>query len=654
MTTWASTNFTGGAIGTAVTLATEPLFSTKAGTLTYAAGVAGSSQSVEPLSTATGSLQLDFTGRTHVRIATDVQRVSGTQGAGVAFFLFRDGTVNRGDAFLRNAGGGQMALRGDTANATNYKGQSTRTFANGETYHLEMEWESGVGFKLYQWYPGNATGTPDETYTSAMTLNVTNVVFGNPSAAAVALVVHHANFRATDGEQVRVGVSVGTLVYNLVGLATSTSIRGVAKTSGATSVRMVASTASDLSNPIYGSAITPDADQYSKHEVTGLTANTQYYWGMEVDGVLNTSVNGKAKTLPTAGSQASFRFWSGSCHDTVTSSVFGFIEARNPLFGVQLGDMGYPYVTGGIGTGPNNNIAPTDTAQIRTNRELTITATNPNKLYRSVPFSYTYSDCDGPGGNGDGTWPALVGGQVQDAYRQQFAHPPLPMTTNGARSWIVGRIRMVQTDELTLSSSRDATDDANKTKLGADQKAWFKSELLAAKAAGQIVFWCGDGPWLTNTTNGTDNSWGRYLTERAEIGAFIKSNYIRIVRIHGDTHTLFADWGKNNTAGGFPTISAAPMHTTANAFGAVATTNGTYPSASTNSSRQYGIYDVVDNGDSISLTYHGIQSTVSLPTETERITMTLVWNMWQDVKIGAAPALAVYTNGQLVWSSATN
>jgi len=653
MTTWASSDFTGGAIGTQASVTTEPIFAAKVGTINYAAGVAGSSQSIEPLSTATGSFQIDFGGRTHVRLAIDVQRVSGTQGAGLALFLFRDGATNRGDAFLRNAGGGQMALRGNTANATNYIGQSTRTFATGETYHLEMEWESGVGFKLYQWYPGNSSGTPDETYTSAMTLGVTNAVFGNPSSATVALVMRTANFRATDGEQVRVGVSAGTLVYNLVGLATDTTIRAVAKTSGATSVRMVASTSVSMTSPIYGPAVTPDADQYSQHEITGLAANTQYYWAMEVDGNLNASVNGKAKTLPTPGSQASFSFWTGSCHDSPGSSVFGFILARNPLFGVQLGDMGYPYITGGLGTGPNQNIAPTDTAQIRTNRELTITATNPNLLYRSVPFSHTYSDCDGPGGNGDGTWPALVGGQVQAAYRQQFAHPPLSMSTNGARSWIVGRIRMVHTDELTLSSSRDATDNSSKTKLGTDQKAWFKAELLAAKAAGQIVVWCGDGPWLTAATTGTDNSWGRYMTERAELGTFISTNRIRIVRIHGDSHTLFADWGTNNNAGGFPTISAAPMHTTAQAFGRP-TTSGSYPSATTNSARQYGIYDIVDTGNNISMTYHGYSSTVSAPTEVERVTMTLVWSMWNDVKVGATPALAVYTNGQLVWSSATS
>jgi len=653
MATWASTDFTGGAIGTQATIVTEPLFSAKTGTINYATGFAGSTQSIEPLSTSTGAFQIDFGSKTHVRLSIDVYRVSGTQGAGHSLFMFRDGTTNRGDAFLRNAGGGQLALRGTNAGSTVYSGQSTRTFANGDIYHVEMEWESGVGFKLYQWYPGNSSGTPDETYTSAMTLSVTNAVFGNPTSSAVAIVIRTASFRATDGEQYRTGVTAGTLVYNLVGLATATSIRGVAKTSGATSVRMVASTSASMTSPIYGSAVTPDADQYSQHEVTGLTANTQYYWAMEVDGNLNATVNGKAKTLPTPGSNASFSFWTGSCHDSNGSSVFGFILARNPLFGVQLGDMGYPYITGGIGTGPNANIAPTDTAQIRTNRELTITGANPNLLYRSIPFSYTYSDCDGPGGNGDGTWPALVGGQVQAAYRQQFAHPPLSMSTNGARSWVVGRIRMVHTDELTLSSSRDATDNSSKTKLGTDQKAWFKAELLAAKAAGQIVFWCGDGPWLTAATTGTDNSWGRYMTERAELGTFIATNRIRIVRIHGDSHSLFADSGANNNAGNFPTISAAPMSTTAQAFGRP-TTNGAYPSGTTNSARQYGIYDVVDTGDNISMTYHGYSSTVSAPTEVERVTMTVVWNMWSDVRVGATPALAVYTNGQLVWTSKTD
>jgi len=652
MTIWASTDFTGGAVGTAATATTEPIFQSKSGTINYRAAFGSNpGQAIEPLPTSTGQFQLDLTGKTRVRVAFDVKRITGTLAAAVQLIVFRDGATARGDCFLRLTTGQKIALRGNTAGATNYSGESTRAFVNGETYHLEMEWESGVGFKLYQWYPGNATATPDEVYTSAMTLPVTNVSFGNPTSSSVGATFQFAEFRATTGEQYRTGSTPGTLVYNLAGLATSTSIRAVAKTSAATAVRMAASTSSAMTSPIYSTSSAPDSDGYSKHEVTGLSPNTQYYWAIEVDGVLNTTVNGKAKTLPTPGTNASFTFYSGSCHDSVGSAVFDLIRARNPLFGVQLGDMGYPYITGGLGTGANSNIAPTDRALIRTHRELTITSAKPNQLYREIPFSYTYSDCDGPGGNGDGTWPALVSGDVQAAYRQQFAHPPLPLSDCGARSWVVGRVRFVHTDELTLSSSRDATDNSSKSKLGATQKAWFKAELLAAKAAGQVVIWTGDGPWVGPTvSSGTDNSWGRYTTERSELGAFIRTNHIRLVRVHGDSHTLFADTGANNAAGRFPSMSAAPMHTTAHSSGWTVS-NGSWPTVATlNSARQYGYYEVTDSGDTISLKFHGIASTNTDPTEVERVSMTVVWRMFGHVKVGATPSVAVYVGPDLVWS----
>jgi phosphodiesterase/alkaline phosphatase D-like protein len=657
MATWATTNFLGGAIGTAVTTTTEPIFSGKNGTaLFYGSGVSGTVQSAE-IQSGPGDVTLSLAGKTHVRVGMDVQYVSGAITGTCYLFMFVDGgTVNRADVIVRNvAGVGYLALRNNFV----YSGQSTRPFAIGDVYHIELEWTSGTNYKLYQWYPGNLTATPDETYTVANTLTATTVRIGN-AGGTMGMTVRMASLRATDGEQIRSGVSGGSLSFNMVGLASHNTVRSVAKTVGATAVRMAVSTVVGMTTPVYSDYATPDTYGYSRMSVSGLAANTQYYWATEVDGVLNTTVNGMAKTLPTPNVAANFSFWSSSCHDTTTSGVFALIKARNPLFGVQLGDMGYPYITGGIGTGVNHNIAPADTAQIIADRELTISAATVNNLYRNVPFSYTYSDCDGGGGNSDGTWDAFVGGNVQAAYRTQFAHPNLTLANCGARSWVVGRVRCVHTDEITLSSSRSAADDASKTKLGVTQKAWFKAELIAARDANQVVFWFGDGPWLGDATTGTDNTWGRYITERNEIGNFITANQIRIVRIHGDTHTLFADDGTHNTSGGFPVISAAPMHTTANPYGETVS-NGKYPTVATNSSRQYGFYNVTDAGTSLTLVYHGWQSTVALPTETERVTMTVVWDMttlppidpnsqpWVKVYVGNQEASMVAVGDTPIW-----
>lgn len=489
MAVWATTDFVGGALGAQVTNLTEPIFSERIGTtLVYAAGINGSPQSAE-VQSVSGSLVLNVTGKSHVRVGFDIQRMSGTISSGVLLVTFRSGSTNRADVFLRNAGGGQIALRNNFA----YVGQSTRTFANGDLYHIEAEWESGVGFKLYQWHPGNTSATPDEVYTVANTLSVDNIQIGNGSGAT-GLTLRYATFRATDGEQIRGGVSGGSLVHNEVGAAGTSWFRTVAETSGAATVRAVASLSSSMTSPIYSAYEVPDEYGYSTQTVTGLSPQTQYYWATEVDGVINTTVNGRAKTLPTPNVAANFSFYVGSCHDTVGAAMFANLLARNTDFGFQLGDLGYPYITGGLGDGPNANIAPSDTAAIIAHRKLTIGSALPNALYRGIVFHHTYSDCDGPGGNGDGTWPGIQSGDVQRAYRIQFAHPDLPLADCGARSFVSGRVRFVHTDELTLSSSRSAQDDAAKSKLGATQKAWFFSELLAARDANQVVLWIGDGP----------------------------------------------------------------------------------------------------------------------------------------------------------------
>lgn len=167
------------------------------------------------------------------------------------------------------------------------------------------------------------------------------------------------------------------------------------------------------------------------------------------------------------------------------------------------------------------------------------------------------------------------------------------------------------------------TDGATKSKLGAEQKSWFLSEIAAAKAAGQAVIWFGDGPWVEPTgapgASATYNSWARYDTERTELGARIAASGVRLVRLHGDTHSLFYDDGTNNRAwGGFPTASAAPFHTTAQRFG-YAVSGGSYPTAgSIDGAQQYGFARIVDDGTRFELELSGFSSTAAEPREVER------------------------------------
>lgn len=660
MTVLKSTDLLGGAIGASVTELTEPIVALRGGSnLTYADGftVGGETFARSMQTTGSGDITIMLnSGQTHARVCFAVRRVAGTQTTSHYLCLFRDGANDRADAIIRNANGGNLAHR----NNFTYFGQSGVVFGNGSEAWIEFEWLGGTGFRLMGWYEGNDTATPDFSYPagggySAYTGTIDRVKVGN-SGSVAGLTVQYAGIKITDGAQYRTGEVVdppGTLNVAQVGWANPTGFNAVTKTTGADAVELVVSTSSDMSNPIVFPPIVPDSAGYSQLQASGLPSNTKFYWAARVDGVLDSTQRGEATTFPPPGIVPSFRAWGGSCHDWSGSAVFGLIKARNPLFGFQFGDRDYLYLTNGV----NGPIAPADAATIRTHREVNLGVGNMGDFYRKIPNSYTYSDCDGAGANADGTWPGFQSGGVQAAYRQQFAHPPLPLANSQARSWTVGRWRFVHLDELTMSSDKNMTDGPGKTKLGAEQLAWWEAELLAAKAAGQVVIEIGDGPiYGTPLSTGTANSWRRYDNERAYRAAFIQDNDISLYRINGDDHTLVADDGSNNAWGGFPFVGAAPMSTTAHANG-VAASNGTWPlSGPVNSSRQYGIFDFTDDGDFMTVVFHGYASTVAAPTEVERVTMTTTWDtrahppqVWNELMVNGQRVLSLHQDGELLW-----
>lgn len=655
MTIWASQDFTGAASGTVMTTALVSPFTVNSGTSLWfgpqVESVPGQSAEVRSVS---GSLNLSLGGRTNVRIGMYVKRQAGNPATtGLPAILWRSGATNRGDAFLRNSAGGVWALRGDTAGATNYNGQDTRIMALGETFYIEMEWTSGVGFELDVWYPDNASGTPNQHYTSAMTHAVDNVNLLNPSGS-VTVTYRFAGLKLSDGEQIRVADPASVLNYNIVGDPRSDGFTVACGTANTDSVRLAVSTSSDLSSPTYFGPVTPDANGYAKLVATGLSPNVRYHWGVEHDGTQNTSIKGQCLTTPAPGTQASYKFITGSCHDYNLSSMFANLRthalAQNSLFLVHLGDLGYPWITAS-----GTPIAPSDQALLRAAREEYLAVEEPMALYRSIPISYTYSDGDGAGANSDGTWPAFVSGDVQAAYRTQIPNPTLPLADTQARSWVIGRERHIQTDELTMASARGATDNSAKTKLGAAQKAWFKDELQAAKDANEVVFWYGDGPWVGSpSVGGTLQEWRAYNTERVELGNYIQTLGVKIIRIHGDTHSLAADSGANNAYGGFPFISAAPLGTTAHTFGP-SVDHGFYPPVTTNGARQFGDYTVTDTGDAISLDFAGYSWDGS--AYVERVSMVTTWDMssptqmWTSVSFEGNFATEAWFNGQLIWSA---
>jgi phosphodiesterase/alkaline phosphatase D-like protein len=128
--------------------------------------------------------------------------------------------------------------------------------------------------------------------------------------------------------------------------------------------------------------------------------------------------------------------------------------------------------------------------------------------------------------------------------------------------------------------------------LGAQQKAWFKQELLQAKANQALTVWVSSVAWIPNLSDG----WYLYSAERREIANFIKENGLtNLIMLSGDLHMLGMDNGSHSdfaTGGGagFPEMQASPL----DRFGFEAP--APYSEGVVAKRGQFGIMNVIDNG----------------------------------------------------------
>lgn len=417
-----------------------------------------------------------------------------------------------------------------------------------------------------------------------------------------------------------------SITHNIAGAVTATGFQVAYKTTNiATGIRVAVSTSSDLSSPTYSSVSVPDGAGYGHITISGLSPNTQYYWGLELDGTLSSNFHGKTRTYPTPGDPFSFSFTASSCINTGDNpATLDNMRTRvgpdgtSARFFAHLGDFHYVYSTSG-----GNPIAPEDQAVLRENYSSQIALSRHHQIYREVPLSYTWSDVDSFGSNGDGTYAA--NDEANAAYRQVFPIPSdMPATSGIYRTWVVGRVRFIQSDMRTFASARGATDNSSKTKLGTVQKAWFLN--LIQNSTEKVIVWLGDSAWFgAAATGGTNDAWHAYNTERVELGNAIDAANVNLIYIHGDTHTLAADNGTNNQWGGFPFVGASPisrpdMNPWPTGSGWLPLSNGSYPSVS-QAGTAYGWFDVIDTGNTITVDFSGYNA------EIEQVSMQVTWHV---------------------------
>lgn len=327
-------------------------------------------------------------------------------------------------------------------------------------------------------------------------------------------------------------------------------------------------------------------------QIGGLRPDTQYYYAIETEHGRDLDVlKGSFRTFPQRPKSFSFAY--GSCARTAsTSGIFDTIRELRPLFFMNVGDFHYLDITN------------SEVARFRSAYDWVLSSPQQSDLYRSTAFVYMWDDHDFGGNNsfrGASSHQAAL-----RAYEEYVPHYPL-IAGGGDRpiyqAFNVGRAKFILTD---LRSDRDSVtnrDDASKSMMGPQQKAWFKQELLSARGKFPLIFWVSSVPWIgekgsnyyqietnlfgyihhslltnppparTNRNRGGgaaaadtgEDHWSVFTTERREIADFIKSNHIEGVAIlHGDSHMLAADDGSHSdyaTGGGakLPVMCAAPL-----------------------------------------------------------------------------------------------
>jgi hypothetical protein len=383
-------------------------------------------------------------------------------------------------------------------------------------------------------------------------------------------------------------------VYLWSGALTPTGARVVAKVTG-TSSRLAVSASPAMTSPTYFGPVVPTNEVVSI-SATGLSADTVYYCAIEDDSVLDTAKVGKFRTLPTAGTPASFTVVASGCagasgspyiHSSGVSNspIFDTIRTLDPLFFAHLGDRNYA------------NIDDNDQAAFRDVYDRVMAAPRQADLYRNVPTVYAWDDHDYGNNNSDAA--ELSRPAVSAVYRERVPSYALPAGAGDNaiyHSFEVGRVLFIVSDTRWARVP-------GATMLGATQKAWMEGVLASSSA--EALVWLLPTPWLGLS----DDTWAAFTSERDELrDMFATYGWSdRMVCINADYHGLGMDTGGGNlalTGAPFPVWLWCSLDSPGSGTPGGITTQYDQGPTSPGADR-YGVLEVDDQGDYIALTGTG-------------------------------------------------
>jgi len=302
-----------------------------------------------------------------------------------------------------------------------------------------------------------------------------------------------------------------------------------------------------------------------KVDVTGLSANTFYYYEFEYNGSL--SAVGRTKTLPV-GNIDNVRFAVVSCANLEAGyfNVYQAINERNDVDAVlMLGDYIYEYASNGFS--PNSNIDRVwepeqeiiDLAEYRLRYSSYHMDNALRKLHQNFPWICVWDDhetANNSFANGaenhsadEGDWFLRKENGKQAFFEWLPIRPKGPDNTQIFRSFKWGNLanlimldtRLEGRDEQ-VNATNSALNDTNRTILGQEQFNWLKDELSLPSQQWKIL---GNQVMMAKITAlgipiNTDG-WDGYPAERQRLYNHIEQNAIdNFVVATGDIHTSWA------------------------------------------------------------------------------------------------------------------
>ena len=259
--------------------------------------------------------------------------------------------------------------------------------------------------------------------------------------------------------------------------------------------------------------------------IDGLNPDTQYYYRVLIDGnrpsYADDSPSQMFRTAPAVPSR--FSIATGSCARVAEDPhqlIWKIVERRNPDLFFWLGDNIY-------GDSPRAEILAEEYR-----RQRDVETFYPVGI--RIPQLAIWDDHDFGANDSDRRF---EGKDLSlEVFKRYWANPGYgtEQAPGVFFNYEYGGVDFMFLDVRFYRDPNDEPDHADKTMLGARQKAWLKEALLRSDAPFKVLV-SGSG-WSGSKGPGGD-SWSSFLHERNELFDFIRDNSVTgVVLVSGDTH----------------------------------------------------------------------------------------------------------------------